>query len=81
MSAKNFTGLDIGTLYEMRGEAANAIRVITTTGQSHTLSGRTFTQANLSDLSKLLGDINGAIALKSGRGRTMTLANYNLPRS
>lgn len=80
MSWQKFQDIDVATLVELRGDAKTALKRVLLTGQSHSVSGRTFTQANLKDLTELIGELETAIAVKQGRAQTRQLTNFNLSR-
>jgi hypothetical protein len=80
MGASNFVNLPTATLIELRDAAVQAQLRIMETGQSHTVSGRTFTQASLNDLSNYIGELNAAIAIKQRKTTNRTLTNFNVRR-
>ena len=66
MSLAAFVHLDVSTLQTMQSEYTTAISAVAAAGQSYSISGRSFTRANLPELTKTLADINRAINHANG---------------
>jgi hypothetical protein len=69
-------GLPYATLQAMQTTWTNVLTEIAASGQSHAITGRTFTQANLAEVRRTLAEINAAIAFASGTRVRRTYANF-----
>lgn len=61
-----FANLDAATLTTMQAEWQTCLSAIAAGHQSYSMAGRTFTRADLAEVSKTLGEISFALQLKSG---------------
>lgn len=61
-----FVNLDAATLATMKTEWLACLSAIATAHQSYSIAGRTFTRANLKEVSNMLGEISYAQKLLSG---------------
>lgn len=64
-------------LNDLRAKYKDALIRIAEVGISHTISGRTFTAANLPDIERILENISDELASRSGRMHTRTRVNFN----
>lgn len=72
----DFTGLPTATLLDLQSKYTDCLAQIAVVGQSYSIGGRSFSFANIGEVSKLLMDINTAIARKAGRGASRTWGNF-----
>jgi hypothetical protein len=61
-----FIHLDSATLSELKTDYVAALKAIAVGNQSYSIAGRTFTRANLREVSDTLAEIAYAVQLKSG---------------
>lgn len=61
-----FFGLDAATLATLKADYVTCLQAIAVAGQSYSISGRTFTRANLQEVSQLLAEVQAAIDRASG---------------
>jgi hypothetical protein len=61
-----FRRRDLTTLLRMRTEWDACLSAVAIGHQSYSIAGRSFTRANLSEIVALIGEIDDAIAYKSG---------------
>jgi hypothetical protein len=67
-----FIHLDLATLQEMQTEWKACLTAIATAHQSYSIAGRSFTRADLKQVSEMVSEIAYAIQAKSG-GLTRTV--------
>lgn len=78
MALKNsFVNLDLATIQDLKTKFTECLAAIAVAGQSYTISGRTYTRANLSDVSDTLAELASAERLKTGQLKTRTFANFS----
>jgi len=66
MPAGTFIHLDAATLATMKTEWLACLSAIATAHQSYTIGNRTFTRANLKEVSEMVGEITYAQQIQSG---------------
>lgn len=71
-----FYGLDSSTLATLKEAYTNAIVAVATAGQSYSISGRSFTRANLAELNETLAEILAAQARAAGTATTQTYPRF-----
>lgn len=72
-----FVGLPAATLATMLTEWQACLSAIATAHQSYSLAGRTFTRANLAEVSKMVAEINHAIQRGSNQLIRTTYADMS----
>ena len=72
-----FFGLDAATLTTLKSNYVACLTAIAVAGQSYSISGRTFTRANLSDVTKTLAEIQAALDRVGGTRSTQTYPNFS----
>lgn len=71
-----FYGLDAATLATLKTAYTNAIVAVATAGQSYSISGRSFTRANLPELNQSLAEIVAAQNYAAGTTITQTYPRF-----
>lgn len=61
-----FFGLDSATLATLKTNYVACLNAIAVAGQSYSISGRTFTRANLKEVSAMLAEVQAAIDRAAG---------------
>lgn len=61
-----FVHLDLATLTAMQTQWTACLAAIATAHQSYSIAGRSFTRANLAEVSQTVGEIAYAISRKNG---------------
>ncbi len=61
-----FYGLDLATLTQLKTDYVTCLSAIAVAGQSYSISGRTFTRANLAEVSQLVAEVQAAIERLNG---------------
>jgi hypothetical protein len=61
-----FANLDVGTLTTMLAQWQACLTAIATAHQSYSIAGRSFTRADLAEVSKMVGELAFALQLKNG---------------
>jgi hypothetical protein len=74
----DFSGLTVAELTTLRTNALAGLNAILNVGQSYSMSGRTFSKANISELSKVIAAINRAIDFAGGTQTNFVCSNLNL---
>lgn len=72
-----FFGLDAATLATLKADYVTCLSAIAVAGQSYSISGRTFTRANLKEVAQLLAEVQAAIDRAAGTRVTAAYANFN----
>lgn len=72
-----FVALDVATLTTMLAEWQACLTAIATAHQSYSLAGRSFTRANLAEVSEMVGELSYALKLNSGNLVRFTRANMS----
>lgn len=72
-----FVGLDSATLATMKTEWLACLSAIATAHQSYTIAGRTFTRANLTEVSRMVREITYAQELAGGDAVRFTRADMS----
>jgi len=70
-----FIGLDLATLTQLKTAFVDCLLAIATAGQNYTISGRTYTRADLAQVRQTIAEIQSAIDIQSGRTVRKTYAN------
>lgn len=68
-----FIHLDVDTLTEMQADWKACLKAISVGHQSYSIAGRSFTRANLPEVSKMVSEISYALKVKQG---TLTRTVY-----
>lgn len=68
--------MDAATLTIMQTQWQNCLAAIATAGQNYSLGGRTFTRANLAEVSMTLAEVNSALARANGSRTTQTYGYF-----
>ncbi len=74
-----FYGLPVATLTAMMTNFTNALTAVATTGQSYSIAGRTFTRANLTELSNIIAEIQAALNRANGTANNQTYPQFGSP--
>jgi hypothetical protein len=61
-----FANLPLATLTQMQADWTNCLQAIAVAHQSYSMAGRSFTRANLNEVSRTLGEIAYAIRVQTG---------------
>ena len=61
-----FFGLDVATLTTLKTNYLNALTGISTAGQSYSISGRSFSRANIGEVTAIIREIQQAIDRANG---------------
>jgi hypothetical protein len=61
-----FLNLDVGTLTTMLAQWQACLAAIATAHQSYSIAGRSFTRADLAEVSKMVGELAYALRRNSG---------------
>ena len=72
-----FFSLDAATLATLKTNYVACLTAIAVAGQSYSISGRTFTRANLAEVTKTISEIQAAIDRASGTRSTQTYPNFS----
>lgn len=72
-----FFGLDAATLATLKTNYVACLQAIAVAGQSYSISGRTFTRANLKEVSQMLAEVQAAIDRAAGNRTTSFYPNFN----
>lgn len=72
-----FFGLDASTLATLKTNYVACLQAIAVAGQSYTISGRTFTRANLKEVAQMLAEVQAAIDRAAGNRTTQFYPNFN----
>lgn len=75
--SKSFFGLPQDLLVELRDQYVECVKKIAVVGQSYSISGRTFSHANLSEVKQTLQEIQAALREAQGVRITNTYANFS----
>lgn len=70
MVTGKFVALDVATLTTMQAEWLACLTAIASAHQSYSMAGRSFTRANLAEVSEMVGEL--AYALKRNSGGLVT---------
>lgn len=71
-----FFGLDAATLATLKTNYLACLNAIAVAGQSYSISGRTFTRADLKEVSQLLAEAQAAIDRLNGTRVTQVYPNF-----
>ena len=63
---KSFFGLPLATLQELQTDFTACLKAIAVAGSSYSIAGRSFTRANLAEVSQTLKELQAAIDNASG---------------
>lgn len=74
MAANLFIGLTVSQLQTLQTEYLACFSSIATAHQNYSVSGRTFTRADVSEVAKILNDIGNALSARDGAIQRMTYA-------
>lgn len=77
MPANPFIHLSAATLATMQTNYEAAVNAIAVGAQSYSLAGRTVTRANLDSLTRTLGQISEALAMKQGTASIFVAADMS----
>jgi hypothetical protein len=72
-----FFGLDAATLATLKTNYTACLQAIAVAGQSYSISGRSFTRANLKEVSQMLAEVQAAIDRAAGNRTTAYYPNFN----
>lgn len=72
-----FFGLDAATLATLKTNYLECLNAIAVAGQSYSISGRTFTRANLKEVSQMLAETQAAIDRLNGTRTTQVYPNFS----
>lgn len=72
-----FFGLDAATLSTLKTNYVACLNAIAVAGQSYSISGRTFTRANLKEVSQMLAEVQAAIDRAAGTRTTSFYPNMS----
>lgn len=73
---QTFFGLDAATLASLKTKYIEALEAVAVAGQSYSISNRSFTRANLSEIKDTLAEIQSAIDYTNGTAVTTTLPSF-----
>jgi hypothetical protein len=65
--SKSFFGLPLATLTSLRAQYVTCLESIAVAGSSYSIAGRSFTRANLSEVSQVIKELTAAIDAASGK--------------
>jgi len=71
-----FFGLDLASLTALKTNYLTCLNAIAVAGQSYSISGRTFTRANLAEVSQLLAETQTAIERLNGTRATQVYPRF-----
>jgi bifunctional pyridoxal-dependent enzyme with beta-cystathionase and maltose regulon repressor activities len=71
-----FYGLDAATLATLKTNWLACVNAIAVAGQSYSISGRTFTRANLAEASQMLAEVQAAIDRLDGTRTTQIYPRF-----
>ncbi len=74
-----FYGLPANVLTSMLTTFTTALTAVATTGQSYSIAGRTFTRANLTELSNMIAEIQAALNRANGTAVNQTYPKFGSP--
>ena len=77
MIVGKFIHLDLATLQIMQSKWNAALSAIATANQSYSIAGRSFTRANLAEVSEMVAEVAYAIKLLSGSVVRITYADMS----
>lgn len=72
-----FVNIDAATLATMQADWLACLHSVAIGNQSYSIAGRSFTRANLKEVSETLGEISYALQLKSGNLQRVTYADLS----
>lgn len=72
-----FFGLDAATLATLKANYVECLNAIAVAGQSYSISGRTFTRADLNAVKDTLAEIQAAVDRAAGNRVTQTYPNFS----
>lgn len=75
-SYETYKSLPAAMLTEMQNEFATCLREIVTAGKSYMINNRSYTRADMKEVSEQLEAINTAISLQSGTTRKFASARH-----
>jgi hypothetical protein len=81
MAKGDFIGLPLTTLTSLRDKYITCLEAIAVAGSSYSISGRTFTRANLSDVRDTIAELTLAIQQATGGRIRTTYAKFGPARS
>jgi hypothetical protein len=71
-----FFYLESATLTTLLTQYTECLSAIATTGQSYSIAGRTFTRANLSEVTNIIAEIKAAQRKQAGTGTRVTFTDF-----
>ena len=76
-----FFGLPLATLQSLQEKYITCLEAIAVAGASYSIAGRSFTRANLTEVSNIIGQLQSAIEYASGSRvkRTVTVFSTQRP--
>lgn len=77
MSELDFSGLPADELTTLRTNALAGLNAILNVGQSYSMMGRSFTKANVGELTQIISAITRAIDAAAGTTQRWGFANVN----
>jgi hypothetical protein len=77
---KSFFGLPLATLQELQTDFVACLKTIAVAGSSYSIAGRSFTRANLSEVSQTIKELQAAIDSQSGNRVTRFVGKFPTQR-
>lgn len=77
MISGKFTFLDLASLQAMQVDWMACLKAIAVANQSYSIAGRSFTRAQLSEVSDTLAEIAFAIAVKTGTTQRVVYPDFS----
>lgn len=71
-----FYGLDAATLATLKTNYIACLNAIAVAGQSYSISGRSFTRADIKEVSQMLAEVQAAIDRLNNTSTTQLLPNF-----
>jgi hypothetical protein len=81
MAQGKFVGIPVATLTSLRDKYITCLEAIAVAGASYSIAGRTFSRANLAEVSDTLAELNYAILIGSKQKVFHTYAKFGPVRS
>ena len=72
-----FYGLDAATLATLKTNYIACLNAIAMAGQSYSISGRSFTRADIKEVSQMLAEVQAAIDRLNNTSTTQLLPNFS----
>ena len=75
-----FFGLPLATLQSLQAKYITCLEAIAVAGASYSIAGRSFTRANLTEVSNIIGQLQSAIEDASGSRVKRTVTAFSTQR-